>query len=61
MTLQGTRSKVKTQGMFSEEFNIQQGLKQGDSLSGTLFNLALEAVMRKIPTNPGIIVNGYSK
>ena len=39
--------------MVSEEFNIKQGLKQGDSLSGTLFNLALEAVMRKIPTNPG--------
>ena len=53
MTLQGTKSKVKTQGMVSEEFNIQQGLKQGDSLSGTLFNLALGAVMRKIPTNPG--------
>ena len=48
MTLCKSRSKVKAQGEYSREFPIQQGLRQGDSLSCMLFNLVLERVIRNI-------------
>ena len=48
MTLHRSRSKVKAQGEYSREFPIQQGLRQGDSLSCMLFNLVLERVIRNI-------------
>ena len=53
MTLWETKSKVRTKGQISDVFSIHKGLRQGDSLSCTLFNLALENIMRKIPTNKG--------
>lgn len=48
-----TQSKVRVQGRLSNAFNIRQGLKQGDALSCTLFILALEGVMRKLPASRG--------
>ena len=53
MTLRETKSKVRTKGQISDVFSIHKGLRQGDSLSCTLFNLVLENIMRKIPTNKG--------
>ena len=53
MTLENTESKVRVNGQLSDVFSLQQGLRQGDSLSSTLFNLALEEVIRKIPANRG--------
>lgn len=48
MTLNRSRSKIKVQGEYSREFSIQQGLRQGDTLSCLLFNLVLERVIRNI-------------
>lgn len=53
LTLSNSRCKIRTNGMTSEEFVIQQGLKQGDALSCTLFNITLEGVMRKLPAPRG--------
>jgi hypothetical protein len=53
MTLQSTRARVKIQGQLTREFKVRRGLRQGDALSTTLFNLCLEHVMRQIPLHPG--------
>jgi sorting nexin-29 len=44
--LKSVRSRVKTQGLTSETFESKRGLRQGDSPSCYLFNLALERVIR---------------
>jgi len=46
-TLDGTRCRVKVQNDLSDEFDVDEGLKQGDGLSCLLFNLALEIAMRR--------------
>jgi hypothetical protein len=52
MTVWSTRVRVKIQGQLTREFKVWRGLRQGDALSTTLFNLCLEHVMRQIPLNP---------
>ena len=46
-TLDGTKCRVKVQNDLSDEFDVEEGLKQGDGLSCLLFNLALEIAMRR--------------
>jgi hypothetical protein len=49
---------VKIQGQLTEAFGIERGLRQGDALSKTLFNIVLEKVIRNIEVKPhGTIVN----
>lgn len=48
MTMNRTTVSIKTQKGETEEFEVNKGVRQGDSLSATLFNLALEYVVRKI-------------
>lgn len=45
--INGSMSRVRIAHEFSEVFNINDGLKQGDALSPLLFNVALEYVSRK--------------
>jgi hypothetical protein len=40
--------KMKVQGILSQPFTIQNGLRQGEPSPTTLFNLALECSARKI-------------
>jgi hypothetical protein len=53
MTMGNSMVRVKIQGILSQPFTIQNGLRQADPLSTTLFNLALEYAARKITVNPG--------
>lgn len=48
MTLKSTRVSVRTAKGETNEFTTNKGVRQGDSLSATLFNLVLEYVTRKI-------------
>jgi len=43
-----TLRKVKFLGELSSEFEINSGLRQGDALSPTLFNIGLEKIIREL-------------
>jgi hypothetical protein len=47
LTLTGTNARVKINDEFTEKFDVQTGVKQGDSLSATLFSTAMDCILRK--------------
>jgi hypothetical protein len=48
MYLNETYSKVRMGKYLSDNFSIQNGLKEGGALSPLLFNFALEYAIRKL-------------
>ena len=48
MTLEGAQAKVIVDGKISNLFNIGKGVRQGDGLSATLFNLVLHKALKKL-------------
>ena len=56
-----TISAVRIEGTLSSLFENKTGLKQGDSLSPILFNLALQKVIQSIKMVPSDIKIGKEK
>jgi hypothetical protein len=48
MTLQNTKASVKIENLTSKPFLISSGVRQGDPLSATIFNLVLDSVIKKL-------------
>ena len=47
MALQNTEASVKIESLTSEPFSISSGVRQGNPLSATIFNLTLDSVIKK--------------
>jgi sorting nexin-29 len=48
MTIQNIEASVKIQNLTSKPFSISSGVRQGDPLSATIFNLILNSVIKKL-------------
>jgi hypothetical protein len=48
MTLEGSQAKVIVDGKISAPFAIGKGVKQGDGLSATLYNLTLHKTLKNL-------------
>jgi hypothetical protein len=53
-TLQNTKAKVKINGELSEGFQISCGVKQGDSLSASLFILVIDEILKSLDVRGNI-------
>jgi len=48
MTIQNTEARLKTENLISNPFLISFGVRQGDALSATIFNLTLDSLIKKL-------------
>jgi hypothetical protein len=48
LTLTGTNAIVKINNEFTDKFDMQTGVKQGDPLSATLFSIAMDSILKKM-------------
>lgn len=55
MTMKNAKASVIIDGRYGEQFELSRGVRQGDALSATLFNLALQTALQNITDNGTII------
>jgi len=65
MTLEGAQGKVIVDGKVSNPFVISRGVRQGDGLSATLFNLILHKALKNLEQSNTILnrltqIHGYA-
>lgn len=53
------RGEVRIKGKYSREFEMQKGVKQGDSLSPLLFNIYMDKILKMCKENTPKITVGY--
>jgi hypothetical protein len=61
MCMEDTLYRVRAEQTMSEAFEVSTGLKQGDSLSPTLFNFALEKAIREMQIETTGIMKGQKR
>ena len=61
MTLEGAKSKVIVDGQISNCFDIRRGVRQGDGLFATLFNLVFHKALKKNLEHSNTILNGLTQ
>ena len=44
LTLENTTAKVKVHSVYTSEFGVESGVKQGDALCATLFSLVIDSI-----------------
>ena len=54
LTLENTTAKVKVNNTTSTNFKINRGVKQGDPLSPTLFNMVIDSALTQLDTKGNI-------
>lgn len=59
--MENTVASVRINNKLTGPFQISHGLKQGDELVPTLFNLALEPAIRKIDVGRGNLLEEHDK
>ena len=47
----GATTQVRTDEGYTAEIQVKRGIKQGDPISGLLFNIAIDAIIRKVQGN----------
>jgi hypothetical protein len=55
MTLEGAQAKVIVDGKISTPFGISIGVRKGDGLSATLFNLVLHKALKNLQQSNTIL------
>lgn len=55
MTLVKAQAKVMIDGRYGDNFSLSRGVRQGDALSATLFNLALQSILHNLTDNGTIV------
>jgi len=55
MTLEGAQAKVIVDGKISAAFTVDKGIRQGDGLSATLYNLTLHKALKNVEKNNTIL------
>lgn len=58
MTVTGSKCKVLVDGDLSTPFEVDTGVRQGDGLSPTIFNIALEETLEKVHRTEGGVTIG---
>lgn len=51
LTLTKTENKVKVNNKLTENFEVKEGVRQGDPLSSLLFNVVLEMIIKEANIN----------
>jgi len=47
-TLENKTAKVKVNNIYTTEFRVENGVKQGDLLTPTLFSLVIKTTLKKL-------------